>query len=161
MEWLFVVIPFVVLGIGVIFVAFYGGPGGAREAYLTRGGKIFTIAIVVVYLGFGIAIPAAVIANRGDALGGVGSLRGEPMTHAEAEGKTLFIENCKSCHTLAAVDAHGVTGPDLDDLGGIDKQRVINAIKNGGTGQDRMPAGLLTGEDADDVAIYVSKVAGQ
>jgi len=161
MEWLFVVIPFVVLGIGVIFVAFFGGPGGAREAYLTRGGKIFTVAIVVLYVGFGILIPAAVIANRGDALGGVGSLRAESMTPAEHEGKTLFIENCKSCHTLAAVGAHGVTGPDLDDLGGVDKARVLNAIKNGGTGQDRMPADLLTGEDADDVAIYVSQVAGQ
>jgi hypothetical protein len=35
-EWLLVIVPFVVLGIGVVFVAFSGGPGAAREAYLSR-----------------------------------------------------------------------------------------------------------------------------
>jgi mono/diheme cytochrome c family protein len=38
---------------------------------------------------------------------------------------------------------------------------VLNAIENGGTGQGRMPAGLLQGEDAEDVAAYVASVAGQ
>jgi len=38
---------------------------------------------------------------------------------------------------------------------------VLSAIKIGGTGQRRMPSGLLQGSDADDVATYVSKVAGQ
>jgi cytochrome c553 len=161
MEWLFIVIPFLVLGLGVMFIAFTGSPGAAREAYLTRGGKLFTVTIVVLYVGLGVVVPAAVIANRGEAEGGVGALRSEPLTAQEEKGKVLFVENCKSCHTLAAVNAHGVTGPNLDELGGVDKQRVLNAIKNGGTGQDRMPAGLLSGEDAEAVAVYVSKVAGQ
>ncbi len=43
----------------------------------------------------------------------------------------------------------------------MDKQRVLNAIKKGGTGQDRMPAGLLQGHDAQLVAAYVARVAGQ
>lgn len=161
MEWLFVVVPFLLLGIGVIFIAFSGGPGAAREAYLTRGGKLFTIAIVVIYLGLGVAVPAVVIANRGDALGGVGPLRADSLTAQEDKGKVLFTETCKSCHTLAAVNARGVTGPNLDELGGVDKQRVLNAIKNGGTGQNRMPKNLLSGDDAEAVAVYVSKVAGQ
>jgi hypothetical protein len=38
---------------------------------------------------------------------------------------------------------------------------VESAIKNGGTGQKRMPTGLLQGADAEAVAVYVSKVAGQ
>jgi mono/diheme cytochrome c family protein len=38
---------------------------------------------------------------------------------------------------------------------------VLNAIKNGGTGQDRMPKELLTGPDAQKVASYVAQVAGQ
>ena len=59
------------------------------------------------------------------------------------------------------MQARGVTGPDLDELGGVDRERVLNAIKNGGSGQDRMPANLLSGEDAEDVAIYVERVAGQ
>ena len=73
----------------------------------------------------------------------------------------LFVQNCKSCHTLAAVQAAGVTGPNLDELGGLDKQRVLNAIKRGGTGDGRMPANILQGENAEDVAGWVSQVAGQ
>jgi cytochrome c551 len=54
-----------------------------------------------------------------------------------------------------------VTGPNLDELGGLDKERVLTAIKNGGSGSGRMPAGLLEGEDADAVATYVANVAGR
>ena len=54
-----------------------------------------------------------------------GPLRTEEPTATEELGKQLFIQNCKSCHTLAAVQAHGVTGPNLDELGGLDKQRVL------------------------------------
>lgn len=161
MEWLLVIIPFVAVGIGVMFVAFSGGPGAAREAYLTRGRRAFPLVILLLYLGLGIAVPAAVIASRGESEGAVGKLRTEEPTASEEEGKELFIQTCKSCHTLDAVNAHGVTGPDLDDLGGLDRQRVLSAIRRGGTGQGRMPAGLLQGQDAQDVAIYVSRVAGQ
>jgi cytochrome c553 len=160
-EWLLVIIPFVVIGIGVVFVAFSGGPGAAREAYLTRGRRTFPLLILLLYVGLGIAIPAAVIASRGESEGAVGKLRTEQPTGPQEQGKELFIQTCKSCHTLAAVNARGVTGPDLDDLGGLDKQRVLNAIKRGGTGQGRMPSGLLQGQDAQDVALYVSSVAGQ
>jgi mono/diheme cytochrome c family protein len=160
-EVLLVIVPFVVLGIGVVFVAFSGGPGAAREAYLTRGKRTFPVLILILYVGLGIAVPAAVIASRGESEGAVGKLRTEQPTAREEQGKELFIQTCKTCHTLDAVNAHGVTGPDLDDLGGLDRQRVVNAIRRGGTGQGRMPAGLLEGEDAQDVAIYVSRVAGQ
>ena len=54
-----------------------------------------------------------------------------------------------------------MTGPNLDELGGLDKERVLNAIKIGGTGTGRMPADLLSGEDAEAVAAYVSEVAGR
>jgi cytochrome c553 len=161
MEIVFVLAPFVVIGIGVLFIAFAGGAGAAREMYLTRGGKVFTLVIVVLYLALGVAIPAAVIASRGEAEGGVGALRSENPSTADENGKTLFIQNCKSCHTLAAVQAMGVTGPNLDDLGGLDKERVMNAIKRGGTGSGRMPPGILQGEDAEDVAGWVAQVAGQ
>ncbi|MEA2361919.1 MAG: cytochrome [Thermoleophilaceae bacterium] len=161
MQVLLVIGPFLVLGIIVAFIAFSGSPGAAREAYLTRGGRFFTLAIVLLYLGLGVAVPAAVIAARGESEGAVGPLRTEKADKADELGKELFIANCKSCHNLDAVNAHGVTGPDLDELGGLDKQRVLNAIKRGGTGQGRMPAGLLEGKDAEAVASYVARVAGQ
>ena len=161
MEVLLVIVPFLVVGIGVLFVAFAGGGSAAREVYLTRGGKLFTFTIVALYIGLGIAVPAVVIAGRGEAEGGVGHLRAEEPTAQDELGKTLFVQSCKSCHNLDAVQAKGVTGPDLDELGGLDEERVLNAIENGGTGQDQMPAGILQGEDAEAVAGYVSKVAGQ
>lgn len=161
MEVLLVIVPFVVVGLAVSFIAFSGGPSAAREVYLTRGGRFFTFAIVLLYLALGVVVPAAVIAARDEAKGGVGGLRTAELTPKEEKGKQLFIENCKSCHTLAAVQAHGVTGPNLDELGGLDRQRVLNAIKKGGSGSGRMPPGLLEGEDADAVATYVANVAGR
>jgi len=158
---LIVLVPFVLAGIVVIFIAFSGGPGAAREAYLTRGRRGFPIVIVILYLGAGIAVPAAVIADRHESEGAVGSLRTTQLTDRDEQGKELFIQTCKSCHNLDAVNARGVTGPDLDDLGGLDKQRVLHALKIGGTGDGRMPPGLLQGADAQAVAGYVSKVAGQ
>ncbi len=54
-----------------------------------------------------------------------------------------------------------MTGPNLDRLGRVDEARVLNAIKNGGTGKMLMPAGILEGRNAEDVAAYVARVAGQ
>ena len=161
MEVLLVLVPFVVVGVIVVFVAFSGGASAAREAYLGRGGRFFSFSMVLLYLALGVAVPAAVIAARGEAEGGVGSLRGEAITAKGEEGKTLFIQTCKSCHTLAAVQAHGVTGPNLDELGGLDKARVAQAIERGGTGTGRMPPKLIEGAEADAVAAYVADVAGR
>jgi mono/diheme cytochrome c family protein len=161
MQVLIVLVPFIVAGVIVMFIAFSGGASAARQAYLTRGGRVFSLGMVLLYIGLGVAVPAAVIAARGQAVGGTGHLRSEQVSGKLKDGKDLFIQTCKSCHTLAAVDAHGVTGPNLDELSGLDKQRVLNAIKIGGTGDGRMPPQLLTGADADAVATYVSTVAGR
>jgi mono/diheme cytochrome c family protein len=161
MEILAILLPFVLLGIGVVFIAFSGGPGRARELYLTRGGRGFRIAIPLLYVVLGVAVPAAVIASHRQAEGGVGHLRTETLGGDEKKGKMLFRQTCASCHSLAAVNARGVTGPNLDQIGQVTPQRVLNAIRIGGTGDKRMPSGLLTGKDAQDVAKYVSKVAGK
>jgi cytochrome c551 len=161
MEVLIVLVPFVVAGLIVIFVAFSGGASAAREAYLTRGGRFFTVTMVLLYLALGVAVPVAVIAARGEAEGATGSLRGKEISGKLEDGKQLFIQTCKSCHTLEAVNAHGVTGPNLDELAPLDKQRVRGAIERGGTGTGRMPPNLLEGEDADAVAAYVAAVAGR
>ena len=161
MEVVVFLLPFVLLGIAVLFVAFSGGPAAAREAYLTRGNRLFRVVIPILYLGLGVAVPAAVIAAREESEGGVGRLRQASLTPGEERGKKLFRASCSSCHDLNAVNARGVTGPDLDELGEDTPQRVNNAIKNGGTGQGRMPKGLLEGSEARDVSAYVAKVAGK
>jgi mono/diheme cytochrome c family protein len=160
MEAFAFLLAFVVLGGLVLFVAFSGGPSEAREAYLTRGGRLFKASIVVLYIAFGLAVPALVLANKDEEAGGVGALRSQDMTASEQRGKDLFRQTCASCHSLAAVNARGVTGPSLDQIGEVTPERIVNAIENGGTGQNLMPAGLLEGEEAQDVAEYVSKVAG-
>ena len=153
--------PFVLLGVGIIFVAFSGGPGRAREAYLTRGGRFFRFSMLLIYAGLGLAVPALVIAASDPSEGGTPPVQHEKASSRLEDGKELFRQTCTTCHTLAAANAHGVTGPDLDEIGEMTEERVLQAIKVGGTGQQRMPAGLLEGEDAEDVAAYVTAVAGQ
>jgi cytochrome c553 len=156
--------PWILIGLGVIFVSFSGGPSAAREAYLTRGRRVFGTSIVLAYIGIGIAIPAVVIASRGTREGNSTDLSQVKLRDAKPDvrnGRTLFSETCAACHTLGAVNARGVTGPDLDKIGTVTPARVESAIKIGGTGQGRMPAGLLQGQNAKDVAAFVSTVSGK
>ena len=94
-------------------------------------------------------------------------------------GKTLFAENCSRCHTLARANANGVVGPNLDEawaraerdgLGrstyeGIVHRQILQPNQNPsvdpGSGREvaPMPADLVTGEDAQDVAAYVASAA--
>jgi mono/diheme cytochrome c family protein len=163
------ILLFLLVGGAVVFIAFSGGPGAAREAYLTRGNTFFKIAIPLLYVGLAIAVPAVVIASHHVKEGNTGALANTVPTSKLKEGKILFQNTCATCHTLKAVNAQGVTGPDLDTIG-LDtstpkarkqsEARVLNAIKNGGTGERRMPANLLQGESAAAVAAYVTDVAG-
>jgi mono/diheme cytochrome c family protein len=169
------ILAFLAIGGGVAFVAYSGGPSQARQAYLTGGRRGFKIAITIMYIALGIAVPALVLANRHQAEGSSGTLASKQGDKSFERGKTLFRENCWSCHTLKAAGAQGVTGPNLDQIGTVSPQRVLNAIKIGGTGDGRMPANLLPGAcskppchprgakstEAEDVATYVSQVAGR
>jgi mono/diheme cytochrome c family protein len=93
----------------------------------------------------------------------------EKVASSDAEAKQLFQTNCGACHTLARAGTDGIVGPNLDDLLGqgtpeANEQRVANAIQNGfnsGSFQGQMPAGILEGADADLVANFVARVAGQ
>ena len=72
----------------------------------------------------------------------------------------MFAEKCSTCHTLAASNAVGRVGPNLDNLR-PPKGLVLDAIKNGrARGQGQMPAGLIDGSDAQDVAAYIAATAG-
>lgn len=88
----------------------------------------------------------------------------------DTDARDLFQNSCGACHTLAAAGTDGVVGPDLDDLlvtGGIndDQQfegiygRVYSAVVCGRNG--RMPKGILTGENAEEVAAFVAAYAGR
>jgi hypothetical protein len=161
MKVVAVLLPFVLLGSIVLFVAFSGGPSAARQAYLARGTRGFKVVFPILYILLGVVVPALILTGREEAAGGTGSLKNASLSKQEARGKALFKQTCASCHSLAAVNARGVTGPNLDQIGEVTPQRVESAIRVGGTGQKRMPSGLLEGQDAKAVAAYVSKVAGK
>ena len=79
----------------------------------------------------------------------------EPAGQADDPAKALFVEACGSCHALEAAGTSGGIGPDLDQLG-VDEEQTLAAIENGGAGSGQMPAGLLSGKDAELVAAYVA-----
>jgi mono/diheme cytochrome c family protein len=79
-------------------------------------------------------------------------------TGGTANGEALFSENCSSCHTLAAANASGKVGPNLDELK-PSKDVVVKQVTNGGGG---MPAfgGRLSTAQIEAIAEYVARVAG-
>jgi mono/diheme cytochrome c family protein len=79
----------------------------------------------------------------------------QPLTAAEERGRTLFVENCGSCHTLGAAGTTGQIGPNLDEAL-VDEADVRRAIEVGGRGSGNMPPKLVTGPDAEDVAAFVA-----
>ena len=56
---------------------------------------------------------------------------GGESTAAAADGAALFSANCASCHTLAAANASGKVGPNLDQLD-VPIDAVVEQITNGG-----------------------------
>jgi len=152
----------VALGLIAFFIGVSGGPGGARaRLYGTGKGARRTTAIVitVIFIGMGVAIPAVVIAgNHNDDQAGAARVK---LTANEEKGRELFGQVCQQCHTLAASDAVGKVGPNLDQLK-PPKSLVLDAELHGrARGAGTMPAGLYTGQDAQDVAAYVAAVAGK
>jgi plastocyanin len=92
--------------------------------------------------------------------------------HPQAEnanlvaGKQLFVQKCGSCHVLSRAGTKGTTGPNLDeafqqglkdgmprsDFAGAIHGQILHPNRNG-----VMPAKLVTGDKAYDVAAYVAQ----
>ena len=75
----------------------------------------------------------------------------EPIELDDA-ARELFAQTCGSCHTLEDAGSAGQVGPELTG-GGYEADAVAAIIADG---QGAMPAGLLSGDDADAVAEYVA-----
>jgi mono/diheme cytochrome c family protein len=152
----------VILGVALVFIAMSGGLRGARETLQTQthgGRRLMSGAVAIVYLCFGVAIP--VIFLTGNHARASNQVDGLKLTPAERHGRALFGERCGVCHTLAAANAIGKVGPNLDVLQPT-KSLVLDAIVNGRRrGNGTMPALILQGQDARDVASFVARVAGK
>ena len=89
-----------------------------------------------------------------------GSATGGEDTGGAADGAAVFASaGCGNCHTLAAANASGAVGPNLDELMPSSEQ-VAEQVKSGGGG---MPAfeDQLSEDEIQAVAEYVSSSAGQ
>ena len=119
------------------------------------------------------------LATAGCGTGGISAGKADT-----SNGKALFQQKCGSCHTLADAGTQGKVGPNLDDAfagprsEGFDDstfrnvvhdqilypvQEPVGYITTPDGKQQRapgMPADLVTGQDAQDVAAYVASVAG-
>jgi mono/diheme cytochrome c family protein len=138
-----------------------GGPGGAGarlQSQTRTGRRVAWVVFGVTVLVIGVGLPAAVIAavNHRTTVEQLGI----KLTADESKGRDLFAARCTQCHTLAASDANATVGPNLDTLK-PPKGLILDAIAHGrARGNGQMPAQIYTGQDAQDVAAYVAKVAG-
>jgi mono/diheme cytochrome c family protein len=169
------VLFWLIVAAGVFFIAIRGGIGGARAALRsTRGGRLaMSLVVAVVYLAFGIGVPLALlVGNHANASKQIGGLK---LTKPEKTGRMLFGEHCGVCHTLAAANAIGKVGPNLD-LIQASAALVLHTVQNGCVqnapatgpgstqtclGQGTMPPNIVQGRNATDVAQFVARVAGK
>jgi mono/diheme cytochrome c family protein len=106
---------------------------------------------------------AAVAAATGCGTQGIQVPSNDP-TH---EGAVIFSERCSGCHTLTAAGTEGSAnrserqqGPNLNTRHET-MSDVIYAIRNGGFSGAIMPQNIVVGADAQKVAAFVAKYAGQ
>src|SRR5215211_5410843 len=109
-----------------------------------------------------LAVATAALVSGCGAVEHLSAAEGDP-----SHGKTLFSQKCASCHVLADAKANGKIGPSLDDAFESARMQKFDesTIKDVVRGQiaypeEPMPAKLVVGEDADDVAAYVAKCGG-
>src|SRR5215210_1878136 len=96
-------------------------------------------------------------------------------------GKTLFVQKCGRCHVLARAGTTGRVGPSLDaaferarldgfgesTFAGLVHKQILTPARTSqydpktGKKLPLMPAGVVKGDDAEDVAAYVATAAGK
>lgn len=88
-----------------------------------------------------------------------------PAFHLKGDatkGKTIFLTNCGSCHTLADAKTTGTVGPDLDTLTPQPTYQVATAqVTNGGAVMPSFKSSLSTQQIADVAAYVVTAIGGK
>jgi mono/diheme cytochrome c family protein len=111
----------------------------------------------------------AALAGTVLAVSGCGTTTADPE-----HGRTLFIQKCGVCHTLAQAGTTAQVGPNLDDafaaareageesdtVEGVVRAQVEFPRPSNDDPAVSMPADVVTGQDLDDVAAYVGMWAG-
>jgi mono/diheme cytochrome c family protein len=102
--------------------------------------------IVVVMLLFG---PALVAQDQAKGASGA-----SPYGVTAVDGKQVFINNCASCHTLAAAGTTGQLGPSLDHTS-LSASQVAAQVRAGGASMPAF-AGRLSDAEIKAVAAFVA-----
>jgi mono/diheme cytochrome c family protein len=137
----------------------------SRKTFVVFGLLVVFLAVLIPWLAF---------RSDGDAATGAQEVPADLK-----EGQSLFQTNCGTCHTLYAAGTDGNFAPNLDELLSPNgppegpnaaqtvkatEGRVLNAIDNGvdsTTTPGRMPAGILNEQQAEVVAEFVARTAGE
>ncbi|MDA8069203.1 MAG: cytochrome c [Actinomycetota bacterium] len=159
-----------VLAVGVAYGATRARASGRASGSTSVSTPPLTAALVLVYLGVGIIVPVLLVfGNRRSSTIQAGGVK---LTAAMQVGRQLFAEHCAVCHTLAAANAVGQVGPNLDNLR-PSEALVLRILANGCLqkpvdassgetclGYGTMQADIVEGTQAKDVAEFVARVAG-
>ena len=127
-----IAVLFLAISIGVAYGASRGSfrvVSNALQSTNRSGSRLLNTVLVVVYIGVGIAVPLVfIIGNRDNSNAQVGGVK---LTAAMQAGRELFSDHCAVCHTLAANNAVGKVGPNLDSAPAVrghrpahDRQRL-------------------------------------
>jgi|SRR5436305_3739466 mono/diheme cytochrome c family protein len=164
----------VVIGLGLFFIAVRGRASGVQAEVrppAVGARRAAGLTYLVIFVAFGVALPLLFLTgNHANANKQVGGLN---LTATEKKGRELFGQSCGVCHTLAAANAVGKVGPNLDQIQ-PSSSLVLHTIQNGCLqnpppsqsnqtclGQGTMPANILYGAQANEVAQFVARVAGK
>jgi uncharacterized cupredoxin-like copper-binding protein len=113
------------------------------------------------FAGVAAAVAAATLLSACSTQGGGGNAD-------VIQGKQLFVQKCGACHTLGRAQTKGTTGPNLDEAfqqaikDGLERSGMRGAIHAWILHPNRegvMPAKLVTGQRAYNVAAYVAQSA--
>lgn len=144
------------LVVAVVMALAAGCVDSSEEAAQTPSGAttVGNSALQTDSEGNTVTAPAATAPAAGGGGGGAqegGDGGGGEAAQVEA-GLQVFSQNCTTCHTDNGQQA-GV-GPKLAGLG-LDEQTIRTTVQNG---RGIMPAGLVSGEDLDNVVAYVLSI---
>jgi mono/diheme cytochrome c family protein len=82
-------------------------------------------------------------------------------------GAVLFATHCSGCHTLSAAGTQGTGNRSIRTQGPNLNERTesyddaLFAIQNGGFSGAIMPQNIIVGEEAEEVARFVARYAGE
>ena len=118
-----------------------------------------------------IALPIVVLAAVAAGLAACGTEGiSSSVTPPYKPGAVLFADRCGGCHTLSPAGTQGTSVNKKDrertDGPNLNKRKesvpcVLYAIRNGGFSGAIMPQNIVTGVQAQEVAAFVAKYAGE